>query len=53
MKQVKIFRDWTTDVEDDINNFCKSHDVIDIKICYQDSLHCAFVVIYEEKTCQQ
>ena len=54
MKQVRIFRNWTgSDLEDDINEFCKNHNVIDVKICYQDSLHCAIVILYEEEVCQQ
>ena len=46
-KQIKVFRDWTTSLEEEVNDFCKDRKVTDVRICYQDPLHCAIVVIYE------
>lgn len=46
-KQIKVFRDWTLSLEEDVNNFCKDRKVIDIRLCYQDAQHCAIVVVYE------
>ena len=46
-KQIKVFRNWTTSLEEEVNDFCKDRKVTDVRICYQDTLHCAIVVVYE------
>jgi hypothetical protein len=46
-KQIKVFRDWTTRLEEEVNKFCKDRKVTDIRLCHQDTQHCAIVVVYE------
>lgn len=56
MKQIKLFKDCCgTDLEDEVNEFCEKHNVIDVKMAINHNhlSDTVIMVVYEVQKCQQ